>query len=115
MTFDDGIVRIFTITNAAEAGKKPKPVLSGEPQRHCFGYGELGITRYYTALQADQRIDDVLSIPDWWWIDTDSQVAVKEDDSQYRIRMVQRTHDEEGLQITRLTLERIGEEYAVVP
>lgn len=115
MTFDDGEIRIYKITNGAASGKKPNPVLSGRPQEHCFSYGELGVTRYYTALKADQIIEDMISIPDWWWFDVNAHVAVKEDGSQFRIRMAQRTTDEEGLQITRLTLERIGDEYAVVP
>lgn len=111
MTFDDGVVKIYKITNIAAAGQKPKEVL-GEYQEHSFGYGTVGVQRYYTALQAHQLIEDVISIPDWYYIDPEKEIAVKEDESQYRIRQVQRTYDDEGLQITRLSLERIGERYA---
>lgn len=113
MTFDDGIVKIYTITNTATAGSKPAPAL-GTHQEHSFSYETLGVNRYYTALQAHQQIEDVISIPDWWNISPDLQVAVMEDSAQYRIRMVQRTYDDDDLQITRLSLERIIENYAVV-
>lgn len=111
MTFDDGAVKIYQITDSAEAGRKPKPVL-GEYQEHSFGYGTVGVNRYYTALQAEQQIEEIICIPDWWQISPDINIAVMEDDTQYRIRQAQRTMDEEGLQIMRLSLEKVGERYA---
>lgn len=114
MTFDDGTVKIYRITDSAAPGKKPKPVL-GVYHEHCFGYGTVGVTRYYTALQAKQQIEDTIYIPDWWMISPEKDIAVMEDGSQFSIRQAQRTTDEEDLQIMLLSLERIGEEYAFVP
>ena len=114
MTFDDGIVKIYSITNTAAAGAKPKETL-GDHQDHCFSFWTVGIQRYYEALKADQRITDVINIPDWHDIRTDTMIAVMEDDSQHRIRQVQKTYDEDRLKITRLSLERKGSVYAVMP
>ena len=113
MTFDDGNVKIYRITNIAEPGTKPKEAL-GEYETHCFGYETVGITRYYEALQADHKISDVITIPDWHDIRPDVQIAVMEDYSQHRIRQAQKTYDDDGLKITRLSLERIGDVYAFV-
>lgn len=113
MTFDDGNVKIYQITNIAAPGAKPKEAL-GEYDTHCFGFETVGVDRYYKALQADQRISDVIHIPDWHDIRPDRQIAVMEDDSQHRIRQVQKTYDEDGLKITRISLERIGDNYAFV-
>lgn len=113
MTFDDGTIKIYTITNTASAGAKPAPAL-GTYQSHCFSYDTLGVNRYYTALQAGQQIEHVVSIPDWWDIPPNTHIAMMEDSKQFRILMAQRTTDDDGLQITRLSLERVGEDYAVV-
>ena len=56
----------------------------------------------------------MIHIPDWQDIRPDRQIAVMEDDSQHRIRQVQKTYDEDGLKITRISLERIGDIYAFV-
>ena len=52
MTFDDGDVKIYQITNIAAPGAKPKEAL-GEYDTHCFGFETVGVDRYYKALQAD--------------------------------------------------------------
>lgn len=113
MTFDDGIVNVYIITNTAEAGKKPVKGLSFR-ESFYFGFDTLGINRYYTALQANQQIEAVINIPGWNSIPARSAVAVMEDDSQFLIQMVQPMLDEDGLRITKLSLERIGEDFAVL-
>lgn len=113
MTFDDGIVKIYTVTNTAAAGDKPKKGLSLR-ESFYFGYDTLGINRYYTALQAHQQIEAVINVPGWNAIPVES-VAILEDDTQYTVQMVQPMIDEDGLRITRLSLERLGESYDVLP
>ena len=110
MTFDDGIIRLYTIQNVAEAGAKPnrKLVLS---ESYYYGYETLGINRYYTALKANQQIEAVVHIQGWDEINTAETVAVMENNNQYRITLAQPTLDEYGLRITRLSLERINELY----
>ena len=113
MTFDDGIVRIYAITNGAAAGAKPVKQMT---LIDCFyfGYETLGFQRYYTALEAKQRIAAVIDIPGWnAGINSAESVAILEDGLQYLIQLAQPTKDEDGLRITRLTLERLNERYAV--
>lgn len=110
MTFDDGILSIYKTVNTAEVGMKPKLELELK-DRHYFGFDNIGITRYYTALQANQQISSVVNIPDWGDISV-LDICVLEDGQQYKIAMRQPTMDEDGLRITKLSLERVDEEYA---
>lgn len=105
MTFDDGTLKIYRMENDAEAGFMPveKAVLQSE---HYFGYDVLGYSRYYTALQAHQNISLVVNIPDWHDI-TVLDIAEMEDGARYIIRLVQPMKDENELNITKLTLERV--------
>ena len=115
MTFDDGIIGIYLLSDVQEVdGKKPIKKLT-LVENFYFGYETLGINRYYTALEANQQIECVVHIPDWHEIDASMHVAIMENGNQYLIRMVQPTHDEFQLRVTRLTLERIHENYAVMP
>ena len=120
MTFDDGIVGVYELTQEKIPGKMPVDGLALWERFH-FGYETLGINRYYTALQANQIIEAVISIPGWLPIQANRHIAILADVNggidatcdQYRIVMVQPTLDEFGLRITRLSLERIGDRYAV--
>lgn len=120
MTFDDGIVGVYELTKVRVPGKMPVDGLQ-EKERFYFGYETLGINRYYTALQANQQIESVLNVPGWNPIKANTNIAIiadadgsiTEDCDQFRIVMVQPTTDEDGLRITRLSLERIGDKYAV--
>lgn len=111
MTFDDGILTIYDVENTAPAGKKPVYGLS-EKDRYYYSYEKLGITRYYQALQADQRIECVVSVPGWGDIKT-TDLCELDGGIRYRIVMVQPDRDEAGLRITRLSLERTDQTYEV--
>lgn len=95
--------------NTAANGQKPVYTLSERASYH-FGFDTLGINRYFTALNAKKQIEAVVNIPDWNEIDS-RDVIVLEDGRQYRLAMVQPQLDEDGLRITKLSLERINEEY----
>ena len=120
MTFDDGIVGVYKLTQTKVPGKMPVEGLE-ETERFYFSYDNIGITRYYTALQANQIVDSVICVPGWHEIKANRHIAIiadadgmiDETTTQYRIIMVQPTHDDFGLRITRLSLERIGDGYAV--
>lgn len=107
MTFDDGILTICAVRDISEPGMKPKLTLA-EKERFYFGYDTLGLTRYYTALQANQQIEAVVNIPGWSDIST-LDICVMENGLRYRIRLIQPMLDEDGLRITKLSLERLGE------
>lgn len=113
MTFDDGIVGIYSLTQTTEAGTKPKKGITLVASFY-FGYDNLGFQRYYTALQANQQISAVINIPGWEELDPATTVAVMEDGKQYRVQLAQPQTDENGLRITKLSLERIHEDYDVL-
>lgn len=111
MTFDDGILTIYTVVNRAALGDKPVYGLI-EKMRSYFSYQTLGINRYYTALQADQQISAVVAVPAWDDIRV-TDVCALEDGTQYTIMMVQAEKDEMGLRIMRLSLERVKQNYVL--
>lgn len=121
MTFDDGIVGVYELTEIIVPGKQPTKGLNLMERFH-YCYETLGINRYYTALQANQQIEAVISVPGWNTIKANTHIAIMADEDgvidsnsvQYRIVMTQPTKDEYGLRITRLSLERIGDKYAVL-
>lgn len=109
MTFDDGIIKVYAVKNIADPGEKPRDGLICKSS-HYFGYETVGIQRHYTALQAKEKIAEVVHI----WRDRDihgDDVCII-DGCQYRCALVQHASDENGLQITRISLERLGEKYA---
>lgn len=110
MTFNDGIVALYTVTNIAEPGMKPKKGLKKQAFFY-YGFEVLGFNRYYTALKANQQIEAVIHIPECNDIDPALTVAVLENGKQYRIVLIQPTVNDDGLRFTRLSLERISEEY----
>lgn len=111
MTFDDGILTIYSVENIAEPGMMPVAVLT-EKAKYYYGFDTLGYNRFYTALQAQQQIESVVNIPGWGNI-LATDICALDDGSQFRIVMRQPTHDEDGLRITKLSLERMEEQYAV--
>lgn len=111
MTFDDGILTIYEVTNTAAPGDKPVEGLL-EKSQYYFGYDVLGITRYYEALGANQQISCVVTIPGWNDVKV-TDLCKLEDGAQYAIRMVQPERDENSLRVMKLSLERIDQSYEV--
>lgn len=111
MTYDDGILKIYRVENVAEAGKKPvlKLYFKG---RYYYHQETLGYGRYYAALNAGQRISAVFAVPGWEDIQAED-ICVPEDGQQYKVQITQRAKDEDGIQMTRITLERLGETYGI--
>ena len=116
MTFDDGILTMYEVTNIEENGEMPEKGLVKKAESF-FREETLGITRFYEALRSEQQIervvvihdDTIVSINDICTIDTDP-----EDANQYAVRMVQKATDEEGLKILRISLERNGDNYEII-
>lgn len=111
MTFDDGILKLYQTVNIAPPGKKPVDGLRIKDQ-YYYRYDNLGISRYFTAMDHNRLIESVINIPDWPPVDTDD-IVMLENQLQYHIAMIQPTYDEDGLKITKLSLERISENYAI--
>lgn len=111
MTYDDGILVIYSVGNAAAPGDKPVMQLT-KKSRHYYGFEELGITRYYQAKSANQQIACVVRIPGWEDI-KGTDICALDDGTQYQIRMVQPTTDDTGLHMMKITLERVKQDYEV--
>lgn len=87
--FDDGIVKIYTVTNSAPAGLMPVETLSEDPV-YTLRYEErsFGIQRYYSARQNQIQIERVLRVPRVPNV-TNQNVAITQDGKKYRIDWVQ--------------------------
>ena len=113
MTFDDGILTVYSVENTADHGNKPVLGLSAK-DRYFYGYATLGIQRYYTALEANQQISAVVCIPGWNDVkNTDVVIMDEQPDIRYEVRLAQPELDDLGLRIMRLTLERMSQTYEV--
>lgn len=111
MTLDDGILKVYSVENVAEPGMKPVYGLKFKSE-HFFAFETVGIQRYYTAMQANSKVTDLVRI----WEDrevTGKDIRILEDKRQYECSFVQHMKDEEGLRITKITLERLEKEYVV--
>lgn len=111
MTLDDGILKIYSVENAAEPGEKPAYGLKLKSE-HYFAFETVGIQRHYAAMQANSKITELVRI----WEDrgiSGKDICILEDQKQYKCSFVQHMKDEEGLRITKITLERLENEYAV--
>lgn len=111
MTFDDGILKIYSVENMAAKGEKPKYGLKLKSQ-HFYGYETVGITRHYAAMQVNSKISSLVHI----WQDreiTGENICILEDGKQYKCSLVQHA-EEDGLGISKITLERIDEEYVII-
>ena len=113
--FDGGLVKIYKIGNVSNHGDTPVEALTFY-QSFYFEEKTIGMTRAYAAMQADSKIDRLISI----WQDrsvTDKYVGVIFDGSQiedgveiglqYRIVRAEHKKNNDGLRITDLTLERL--------
>ena len=110
-TFDDGILTIYSVENIAEPGDMPVTGLV-EKASFYFGYETVGINRFYTALQVNRQIESVVHIPGWNDIGA-TDICVLENGKQYAMPQIQPTLDDDNLRITRLSLERVGQEYVI--
>lgn len=89
--FCDGIVKIYSVTDGAQPGYQPRPVLV---LKCTLRYEEqrLGIQRYYAGQQNQIQIERVIRTL-WYGSVTNQDIAVTEDDKQYSINLVQSVSD----------------------
>ena len=85
--FNDGVVRIFSVSDAAAPGWQPKPV---PKLKVTLRYQErtMGIQRYYAAQQNQVELRRVIRVPRAGDV-TSQDIAVTEDGRQYRVDLVQ--------------------------
>lgn len=86
--FNDGVVTICQVTDAAEPGLQPQPDLT--PLLHVpYEERKLGIRRYYEALQNQIHVERVIRVPRANVMVTNQHAARTEDGQLYRIDLVQ--------------------------
>lgn len=109
-TFNDGVVKICTVTDTASPGHLPVEKLEERALLH-YEERKVGIKRYYTALQNNVQVERVLRVPRAVPI-SNQDVAVTEDGTAYAIEMVQTVEDIYPPCLD-LTLKRVTQKYEV--
>ena len=89
--FNDGVVRIYSVTDEAEPGYAPIPKAVFKV---LLPYAEraLGIRRYYEAKQNQTRVERVIRVQDTGMV-SNLDHAITEDLAKYRIDLVQHVPD----------------------
>lgn len=91
-TFNDGIVKIYTVKNISKPGDRPK---DGLCLKHVlrFNYQTIGIQRNYEAMQAQVKISELISVKMQRDISTQDVAIIGADTTQYDIVQVQHKKD----------------------
>lgn len=107
---DGGEVVFYSVSNIAEAGKKPK---KGYTKLNRYGYEErvVGVSRYSIAKQFDAQIEKLIRVPSAYELDTDC-VAVLFPYSHherfvYKIYQIQQVSNDFGLPVTDVSLTKL--------
>ena len=108
--YNDGVVTVYAVTDAARPGYQPKPALT---PKAVLRYEEqrLGIQRFYSGKQNQVEIERVVRTPRLSCVSS-QDVAVTEDGRQYRIDMVQSVPDIWPASMD-LTLAKVAQNYDV--
>jgi hypothetical protein len=109
-TYNDGAVNVYETINIAQPGNMP---VDGLTLKETLHYEErtVGITRFYTAMQNDIKIDMLIRCPRIRSIAAED-IAIPVDGKQYRIVQVQYPEDVVPASMD-LSLERLVAEYDI--
>lgn len=107
LTFNDGIAKFYKVQNIAEKGDKPveKPIFAVSLR---FEYETVGISRFYTAMQANVKIDNLIRTPIFRDLSTQDIVLVN--GVKYKILQIQHV-EETKPPISRFSLQKVVEKY----
>lgn len=108
--YRDGVVRIYTVTDAAQPGYQPKPALT-LAETLFYEERRVGLQRYYTSKQAQVQVERVIRTQTRPAVNPQC-IAVTEDGTQYGIELVQQLQDVYPPSMD-LTLIRIAQKYEV--
>lgn len=114
MILDRGIARFYKRPDADGTGNLPT---SAGPIVYAAWYGDLriGVTRYYTARAANDRVDRLIRVtapPPSITLATDDTCVLDDDGRRYRLQQIQALRDDDaGEDVLDISLERIGEKY----
>lgn len=106
--FKDGVVKIYALGDISEPGNMPK---EGLTLKETLRYDErtVGMSRFWTAMQAEAKIDSVLRVPQRRNVSA-QDIAIPNDGEQYKIIQIQYPKDVE-LPVMDLSLERLEAHY----
>jgi len=91
-TFNDGVCSIYAVKNSAAAAKKPVETLERKLGGIRYANRTVGMSRFWSAKQANVQIDRLLRMPYFAAVST-QDVAITEDGTQYSIKQIQRPED----------------------
>lgn len=106
MTFDDGVLKIYSVQNTAEKGDIPKFEYC-YLNSYYFAYSTVGITRHYTAKANNELIENVVKIYQDRSIKIDDVIEIE--NNFYKVLLIQHTVDEDGIKISTISLSRYEE------
>lgn len=109
-TFNDGIVNIYCVENIAEPGNMPKDGLVLKIENLRYTERTVGMGRYWTAAQAQVRIEQLLRVPRISSVSTQDIAIVN--GQQYKIVQIQYPPGIEPSCMD-LSLERLEASYEV--
>ena len=108
LTFNNGIVSFYRLVNVAQAGNKP--VYQRQLIANLrFEYETLGMNRFYTALQADVKLDELIITPLIRSVSTQDIAVIN--DISYRIEQAQHVTDTKP-PASRFSLSKLEENFA---
>lgn len=108
--YRDGVVKIYTITDAAQPGYQPKPTPT-LVETLFYAERRVGLRRYYSGKQAQVQVERVIRTQTRPSVNPQC-IAVTEDGTQYGIELVQQLQDVYPPSMD-LTLIRIAQKYEV--
>lgn len=108
--YRDGVVKIYTITDAAQPGYQPKPT-PALVETLFYAERRVGLQRYYSGKQAQVQVERVIRTQLRAGVSPQC-VAITEDGVQYGIDLVQQVTDVYPASMD-LTLTKIEQKYEV--
>ena len=108
--YRDGVVKIYTIADAAQPGYQPKPT-PALAETLFYAERRVGLQRYYSGKQAQVQVERVIRTQTRPAVNPQC-IAVTEDGTQYGIELVQQLQDVYPPSMD-LTLVRIEQKYEV--
>lgn len=108
-TFNDGVVKIYSVGNIAAPGNMPKEGLTLKVGPLRYKERTVGLNRFWVAMQNQARVDMVLRMPRIGIVST-HDVAIPPDGKQYEVKQVQYPEEIEP-PVMDLTLERLDKDY----
>ena len=110
-TYNDGVLKVYSVKNGAEAGNLPKKSISLKIDSLCYEERTVGMSRFWTASQEHTKIDRLLRTPKIDSVVRDD-VIIPIDGKQYTIKQIQYPPDVEPACMD-LSLERVTVAYDI--